>query len=54
MTDHRFLTLARDVQQTVFSNGVEVTVNFGSKPFELPGGGELAPMSHRVAGLPGD
>jgi len=33
MTDHRFLTPDRDVQQTTFSNGVTVTVNFGDKPF---------------------
>ncbi len=30
MIDHRFLTADRSVQQTVFANGVKVTVNFGS------------------------
>ena len=29
MTDHRFLTPNRDVQQTIFDNGVRVTANFG-------------------------
>jgi hypothetical protein len=29
------------VQQSVFSNGVTVTVNFGEKPFKLPDGSTL-------------
>ncbi|MGE5612248.1 MAG: glycoside hydrolase [Bacillota bacterium] len=33
MTDHRFLTPDRSVQQTVFANGVEVTVNFGESEY---------------------
>ncbi len=51
MTDHRFLTADRRVQQTQFANGVVVTVNFGDKPFRLPDGGAVAPMSHHVAGM---
>jgi hypothetical protein len=51
MTDHRFLTADRSVQQTQFANGVVVTVNFGDKPFRLPDGSDLAPLSQRVNGL---
>jgi hypothetical protein len=51
MTDHRFLTTDRTVQQTQFANGVVVTVNFGDKPFRLPDGSDLAPLSQRVAGM---
>ncbi|MBE3070582.1 MAG: hypothetical protein IMZ66_10155, partial [Planctomycetes bacterium] len=52
MTDHRFLTPDRDVQQTAFSSGVVVTVNFGEKPFRLPDGAEIGPMSSHVSGMP--
>ncbi len=38
MTDHRFLTPDRSVQQTVFANGVVITVNFGSADHRLPDG----------------
>jgi len=48
MTGHRFLTPDRDVQQTTFSNGVTVTVNFGDKPYNLPDGKEIEPMSYHV------
>jgi hypothetical protein len=48
MTDHRFLTPDRDVQQTVFANGTKVTVNFGDKAYTLPDGTEVAPMGFRV------
>ena len=51
MTDHRFLTPDRAVQQTVFAGGVTVTVNFGDSSHRLPDGTQLAPMSHHVAGL---
>ncbi len=51
MTDHRFLTDDRSVQQTHFANGVVVTVNFGDKPFTLPDGTALAAMGHHVAGM---
>jgi len=36
MTDHRFLTPDRSVQQTVFGNGVRITVNFGGVDHRLP------------------
>ena len=48
MTDHRILSPDRLVQQTVFADGTVVTVNFGEKPFGLPDGASLPPMSHRV------
>ena len=48
MTDHRFLTPDRNVQQTAFANGTTVTVNFGATPYQLPGGAPLAPMAFRV------
>ena len=51
MTDHRFLTPDRAVQQTVFANVVTVTVNFGDSSHRLPDGRELAPLSHHVTGL---
>ena len=51
MTDHRFLTPDRDVQQTMFSNGVTVTVNFGDKPHPVPDGKQLEPASYRVTGM---
>ncbi len=41
MVDHRILSPDRTVQQSVFSNGVTVTVNFGDKPFKLPDGTTL-------------
>jgi hypothetical protein len=51
MTDHRFLTPDRSVQQTVFAGGVTVTVNFGDKPFRLPDGKEVAAGGCQVTGL---
>ncbi|MDR0337360.1 MAG: DUF5696 domain-containing protein [Planctomycetaceae bacterium] len=41
MTDHRILSPDRLVQQSVFSNGVVVTVNFSDQPFQLPDGSTL-------------
>jgi mRNA degradation ribonuclease J1/J2 len=49
MTDHRFLTSDRDVQQTTFANGIIVTVNFGEKPYRLADGKEIGPMSYSVS-----
>jgi len=46
MTDHQFLTPDRDVQQTTFSNGVTITVNFRPKPYLVPDGREVGPMSY--------
>jgi len=51
MTDHRFLTPDRSVQQTTFANGLVVTVNFGSTPYTLKAGPTLAPTSLHTAGL---
>jgi hypothetical protein len=48
MTDHRFLTKDRSVQQTVFPNGVTITVNFGSTPFQLPDGVVVKPTGYHV------
>jgi len=48
MTDHRFLTLDRDVQQTKFANGAAVAVNFGDKPYRLPNGEKVKPMGYYV------
>lgn len=44
MTNHRFLTPDRNVQQTTFANGTTVTVNFGDAPYLLPGTGAIPPM----------
>ncbi|PAW76414.1 MAG: hypothetical protein B9S32_14990 [Verrucomicrobia bacterium Tous-C9LFEB] len=48
MTDHRFLTPDRSVQQTVFSNGTTITVNFGTTPFSLPDGTRVGPAGFHV------
>ena len=52
MTDHRFLTPNRDVQQTSFANGVTITVNFGDTDFRLPSGAVVKPMGYHVMGMP--
>ena len=54
MLDHRFLTGDRRVQQTVFSNGMTVTVNFGDQPFQQDNAEPLAPGDFRVEGLPAE
>jgi len=51
MTDHRILTPDRHVQQTVFANGVKVTVNFGDAPYTAPDGKTIPPMDLVVTGL---
>ena len=48
MTDHRFLTPDRSVQQTAFANGVQITVNFGATEFRLPDGGVVGALGYRV------
>jgi len=48
MTNHRFLTPDRSVQQTAFANGITVTVNFGLTAFQLPDGKLLEPMGFWV------
>jgi hypothetical protein len=52
MTDHRFLSPDRSVQQTSFANGVTVTVNFGETAFPLGSGQNVPPMGMRVSGVP--
>ena len=49
MTDHRFLTPDRAVQQTAFANGTRITVNFGNAPYQLSDGITLPPMGKHVA-----
>ncbi|MFH1884916.1 MAG: glycoside hydrolase [Planctomycetota bacterium] len=51
MTGHSFLTDDRNVQQTSFANGTTITVNFGSKPYRLPNGKKVKPMSYYVSGM---
>ena len=48
MTDHRWLTADRTVQQTRFANGWVVTVNFGSQPFRLRPGRVVQPEGFLV------
>ena len=48
MTDHRFLTPDRNVQETTFANGTTVTVNFGPTAFNLPDGSKLEALGFRV------
>ena len=50
MTDHKILSPDRLVQQTVFSNGVTVTVNFGEQPFRLPDGSRLNGLDWKMEG----
>jgi hypothetical protein len=52
MTDHRFLTTDRNVQQTAFANGVKITVNFGTTPFRLASGETVPPTGFRADGMP--
>ena len=48
MTDHRILSEDRSVQQTEFANGVQVTVNFGEKPFKMSDGTEIPAGDVRI------
>jgi hypothetical protein len=54
MTDHRFLSADRQVQQTHFADGTTVTVNFGAQPFKLPDGRMLAALASDVTPKPHD
>jgi len=49
MTEHRFLTRDRSVQQTVFANGITVTVNFGESSFLMTDGKEITAMNFTVS-----
>jgi hypothetical protein len=51
MTDHRFLTANRNVQQTTFANSIKITVNFGEKAYRLPDGNKIEPMGYHVSGM---
>ena len=46
MTNHRFLTPERDVQETTFANGRGVVVNFGGKPAKLADGQVVPAMDY--------
>lgn len=48
MTDHQILTPDRQVQRTVFANGVTITVNFSDRPWTDRDGHMLEPGSFRV------
>ena len=48
MTGHRVLSADRKVQESRFSDGTVVTVNFGDEPFVLPDGETLPARGHRV------
>lgn len=48
MTDHRFLTSDRAVQQTRFANGTTITVNFGDSPHRLSANATVPPMGFYV------
>ncbi|MCX7016694.1 MAG: hypothetical protein NTW86_29750 [Candidatus Sumerlaeota bacterium] len=45
MTDHKWLTPDRKVQESDFSSGLRVIVNFGNEPFPMDGGQVVAPKS---------
>ncbi len=51
MTDHRILSADRCVQQTVFANGVVVTVNFGDAPYKMSDGSELPALDLKITGI---
>jgi hypothetical protein len=51
MTDHRILTPDRKVQQTVFANGVTVTVNFGAQPYQTPQGATIPALDLLITGI---
>ena len=53
MLTHRFLTPERDVQQTLFANGMIVTVNFGQAPYQFTTPLAIPPLGFHVIGLPG-
>ena len=48
MLKHEMLTPDLLVQRTLFSTGVEVTVNYGEFPFKLEDGSELSAFGYRV------
>ena len=48
MTDHVYLTSDCSVQQTLFSNGVRVTVNFGLQPYKTSSGNSIPAMGSLI------
>lgn len=53
MTDHRWCTPDREVQETHFSSGARVVVNFGDLPYSVDQGGRrylLGPYGYLAAG----
>jgi len=46
MTSHRFLTPDRTVQETEFSNGCGVVVNFGDQEYAVPAGPVVKPCDY--------
>lgn len=50
LISHRFLTDNMRVQETVFSSGINVQVNFGHKSYNDEKGFELPSLGYRVAG----
>jgi hypothetical protein len=48
MVDHRFLTADRGVQQTVFSDGTVITVNFSDTAHTLIGGEVVEGMGYHI------
>ena len=43
MTEHKYITNDREVQQTVFANGTVVTANFGKAKYKLENGMTVEP-----------
>jgi hypothetical protein len=39
------------VQQTVFANGLTITVNFGTTEYRLPSGELVSPMAFHTRGI---
>ncbi len=52
MLKHEFLTPDHLVQRTVFSDGTEIVVNFGEKPFSSPEGVAVQPMGYVIYSAP--
>lgn len=51
MTDYRILTPDRQVHQSVFANGVTVTVNFSESAYRMANGVEIPPLDLLIIGL---
>lgn len=53
MVSHTFLTPDHEVQQTRWSNGVTITVNFGAAPYQLSPTETVAPLGYAIDGRHG-